>query len=277
MQRKHGFTLIELLVVIAIIAILAAILFPVFAQAREKARQTQCASNARQVGLATNMYVQDYDESFPIGYLDARNIPGVAREIIWHFLISPYMGEGKFESYQDGANGQRPAPQVRSCPSAAYRDALAYSMSERVGGSGRMLGPNNPQWRCSNNLTPCLPATLAMMTHPAETIVYGDGTQNREWSGNCGALYWWTPGLVNGWGGNPARTDAEWDAIDRDFNSLGANLNAAFQVRYRHGGKVAVLVWADGHVKAMRRGAVRIPWNWQLGGDDPNQNDPNIR
>jgi type II secretory pathway pseudopilin PulG len=50
---------------------LAAILFPVFAQAREKARQTQCASNARQVGLATNMYLQDYDETFPIGYLNA--------------------------------------------------------------------------------------------------------------------------------------------------------------------------------------------------------------
>ena len=62
---RYGFTLIELLVVIAIIAILAAILFPVFAQAREKARQASCLSNCKQLGLASNMYVQDYDETFP--------------------------------------------------------------------------------------------------------------------------------------------------------------------------------------------------------------------
>ncbi len=71
--KRHGFTLIELLVVIAIIAILAAILFPVFAKAREKARQTTCASNMKQIGTALMMYVQDYDETMPYGDVYALN------------------------------------------------------------------------------------------------------------------------------------------------------------------------------------------------------------
>ncbi len=66
-MKKQAFTLIELLVVIAIIAILAAILFPVFAQAREKARAITCISNLKQIGLALHMYDQDYDEQFPMG------------------------------------------------------------------------------------------------------------------------------------------------------------------------------------------------------------------
>jgi prepilin-type N-terminal cleavage/methylation domain-containing protein/prepilin-type processing-associated H-X9-DG protein len=68
MKTKSGFTLIELLVVIAIIAILAAILFPVFAKVREKARQTSCLSNLKQIGLGFTQYVQDNDETWPAGY-----------------------------------------------------------------------------------------------------------------------------------------------------------------------------------------------------------------
>jgi len=67
-MQKKGFTLIELLVVIAIIAILAAILFPVFAKAREKARQSSCASNLKQLSLSIMQYKQDYDEAYPLSY-----------------------------------------------------------------------------------------------------------------------------------------------------------------------------------------------------------------
>ena len=81
---RRGFTLIELLVVIAIIAILAAILFPVFARAREKARQTSCLSNVKQIGLATLMYVQDYDETMP-------HHQRVGRVITVQTQVQPYM------------------------------------------------------------------------------------------------------------------------------------------------------------------------------------------
>jgi prepilin-type N-terminal cleavage/methylation domain-containing protein/prepilin-type processing-associated H-X9-DG protein len=88
MQRRYsyrGFTLIELLVVIAIIAILAAILFPVFAQAREKARQTACLSNTKQLALGVYMYAQDYDETLPVaGY----NQQCRGR---WQWQIYPYV------------------------------------------------------------------------------------------------------------------------------------------------------------------------------------------
>jgi prepilin-type N-terminal cleavage/methylation domain-containing protein/prepilin-type processing-associated H-X9-DG protein len=74
-MKRRGFTLIELLVVIAIIAILAAILFPVFAKAREKARQSSCSSNLKQIGLGILSYAQDYDEKFPLA-LEGALAPG---------------------------------------------------------------------------------------------------------------------------------------------------------------------------------------------------------
>jgi prepilin-type N-terminal cleavage/methylation domain-containing protein/prepilin-type processing-associated H-X9-DG protein len=88
-HRHRGFTLIELLVVIAIIAILAAILFPVFAQAREKARQTACLSNMKQVGLALSMYTQDYDETMPI-HTDTDTFMNPQVSANWARLIFPY-------------------------------------------------------------------------------------------------------------------------------------------------------------------------------------------
>src|SRR5215469_1426222 len=105
LKARTAFTLIELLVVIAIIAILAAILFPVFAKVREKARQTACLSNEKQLGLAMMQYVQDNDEMFPCGLI-GQNGPSKwgsgpnGAGAGWAGSIAPYIK----------------APQVISCP-----------------------------------------------------------------------------------------------------------------------------------------------------------------
>ena len=121
MLRRHhrcsqtvGFTLIELLVVIAIIAILAAILFPVFAQAREKARQISCLSNLKQIGLATMMYVQDYDETYPCGWHPAPG--GDAWRSMWRMCLQPYIQRfgNPNDAYDSTGFG---AASIYSCPS----------------------------------------------------------------------------------------------------------------------------------------------------------------
>src|SRR5947209_52061 len=91
-SRKAAFTLIELLVVIAIVAILAALLFPVFAQARERARMTGCVSNMRQIGSALMMYAQDYDETLPyIRFHGAGPCPKGSHCFVWKNAIRPYL------------------------------------------------------------------------------------------------------------------------------------------------------------------------------------------
>src|SRR5437763_15325882 len=121
-HRRAGFTLIELLVVIAIIAILAAILFPVFAQAREKARATSCLSNSKQMGLAMMMYAQDYDEGYPQGWYQG------PPQAWWLTLIQPYTRD-------TGKRG------LLNCPSAAGKD-WAYSMNDSLSTKSQSVIPS---------------------------------------------------------------------------------------------------------------------------------------
>jgi len=109
MKKAHGFTLIELLVVIAIIAILAAILFPVFAQAREKARAISCLSNCKQMGLALYMYTQDYDEELPPAWIGYPTVPfpGVAR---WMDVAQPYIKNTQIFTCPDSNTKYVPVP-----------------------------------------------------------------------------------------------------------------------------------------------------------------------
>ncbi|NLI00461.1 MAG: DUF1559 domain-containing protein [Chthonomonadales bacterium] len=91
MQSRSAFTLIELLVVIAIIAILAAILLPVFAQARESARKASCLSHSKELGLSVMMYVNDYDEVNPMGYYYELTGPTAGRRVQWAWMVQPYV------------------------------------------------------------------------------------------------------------------------------------------------------------------------------------------
>lgn len=159
MSGRKGFTLIELLVVIAIIAILAAILFPVFAKAREKARQSSCLSNLKQIGLATLQYVQDYDEKFPGIYWNtgnaARPISGWPTENLgtylnWAEKITPYVKN----------------PQVFQCPNLVLTSATQM---------GYNCFPTSYTFNYSLNIDTSQGRSLGDIGRPSEIMMIGDG------------------------------------------------------------------------------------------------------
>jgi prepilin-type N-terminal cleavage/methylation domain-containing protein len=149
MHARRGFTLIELLVVIAIIAILAAILFPVFAKAREKARQTSCLSNMKQLGLAAQMYVDDCDGVMPCGgWMPTHDC--AAGSWGWHCAIIPY--HRNMQIYQCPSNGWTPDP---SSPRSHY----LYNLMLAWGGPG---------------------IKESQIASPAECIVLHEGHNNND-------------------------------------------------------------------------------------------------
>jgi prepilin-type N-terminal cleavage/methylation domain len=150
-RSRSAFTLIELLVVIAIIAILAAILFPVFAQAREKARQSGCLSNQKQIGLALLQYLQDADETYPRAWYGAGNGPSNnVDRYKWHDALMPYVKN----------------EQVYTCPSDDENAPYRFRTDRDYGS----YGMNATYWWQGDNYTSPYEQSLAQLARPAETV-----------------------------------------------------------------------------------------------------------
>jgi prepilin-type N-terminal cleavage/methylation domain-containing protein/prepilin-type processing-associated H-X9-DG protein len=269
MQHRKGFTLIELLVVIAIIAILAAILFPVFAQARERARAITCVSNLKEIGLASNMYLQDYDETFVCGWggpsLDAQHC-------MWRYALQPYIQRygsltaNPYDTTGFGSQGifvcpDQPAGQANYGPTGYGMNSYALTTGFHVdSASGNQMFPgvslasvNRPGSLISFADASNLNADAIVKNDPHftdgdDTSCAGSNTctgtaavPNGPWQFNTDA---WT---VEGWSPDwefsvPGNFGRDWEAyggigphrpVPRHFHSV----NAAF---------------ADGHVKALK-------------------------
>jgi prepilin-type N-terminal cleavage/methylation domain-containing protein/prepilin-type processing-associated H-X9-DG protein len=216
--KTSGFTLIELLVVIAIIAILAAILFPVFARARENARRASCQSNLKQIGLGILQYSQDYDESYPYGWDYDGNGTGSNPEAdLWRWQIQPYV---KSTQIFTCPSGSVPAAHAANAtliipPTVGMRYAYLYNYG---------VNQNILTNFYASKATFRRPTTLSMLGKPAEMLLLADAVHNR-----IEDSFW--PVVNSGWQGatNAIPTSPDPEAT-------------------RHLGGSTIL-YCDGHVK----------------------------
>ncbi len=228
--RRSGFTLIELLVVIAIIAILAAILFPVFAQAREKARQASCLSNLKQIGTATMMYCQDYDEGLPPKHFSS----GELLKIGSTWLTDWVDGSTYWYNYEAALMPYVKNGDVFTCPDHAGDNpwlttgyAWKFSYSPNV-----TLFPD-AQWADTNR-------SLSQISNPAEVYFFYDaGFDSVSW-GNWmyPSNFYYIPG------------SGKYNGISA--SSVGVRAGEYMTGRHSDGLNVA---FGDGHVKFVKTAA----------------------
>ncbi len=217
-DRRTGFTLIELLVVIAIIAILAAILFPVFAQAREKARQISCISNARQLALGLQMYSEDYDEhfmSFPDNDAGDPNCstcdPNPAHFLVWYDYIQPYVkNQG-----------------IQRCPSYPGQ----FPVPDGWGVTGRYM---NSTYALSGHVIWIANGALAGIQAPSQTMLVAETPGGVTWFADFGPG-WTTPDILM-WNGQMHFVQ-HFNGQTDDWGDPAIS-------------SVVTIVGADGHVKA---------------------------
>jgi len=236
-RKQSGFTLIELLVVIAIIAILAAILFPVFAQAREKARQTSCISNEKQIALGLLMYVQDYDERFPVEREpNVYNPPGPFG-VTWRTTLQPYLKNNQIFFCPDDASN------VQWCE--GYLDQIQYACQQNdpqhnPEGNHLSYAYNGQAFDVSNGIK------LSTIQAPAQCLMILETRLEYPDLGPW-TIPWDLSGLPGGFKG------------EGPFISHSGQCDFAF---------------FDGHVKAMKLAATVNPvWLWDNGSlPDPDGN-----
>lgn len=244
---RRAFTLIELLIVIAIISILAAIIFPVFVQAREKARQVHCLSNGRQLSSAVMQYTQDYDEALPPSTNYA--VPTDAAERVWGPTIMPYLKNADVCLCPSAPGGAYPLSwATRGYGSIGYTAGTAF---DPLGAEGF------PQV-----------ATLPMLGEPARIPLFGDTANADVASGNIGKYrgYVFDPYVKNAFVPDPNPTDQRLTpplVADRDLvlelsDRAPGQLKPLFARHHATGkntGLVTVLL-ADGHVKSYSAAAI---------------------